>query len=157
MKTFFLALFFFAFSAVAKAEGKGMLVLELCNGQTVSFQLENQPVITFAESEMIVSERGGFSNKFPMSDIVKYTFSDVSTDIDNVGNDGNIKIFQDGDNLKLSNLKHGQELCLYSTGGILVKKGAASADGRIAMSLHDVPNGVYIVKIATFTYKILKK
>lgn len=143
-------------SLAAGADTVTSLVVLMKNGNTSTFELATKPQVTFdATNLMIHSEKEDVS--IPLTDIVRYWFkiSDASgiteKDVDKSAID------YKGGTLVLSGLKAGTEVHVYAADGREVQAMTARHDGTFRLSLSQLPTGVYIVKMNSTTYKIMKR
>ena len=124
--------------------------------QSTLFVFSAQPTVAFtsagvqvkaAETEMVIDKH----------DYVKFTFeeSDIDDGVKSVG-DGPVVRFADN-GFEASRLKAGSPVRVYNLSGALVASAVADGDGRVCVSLGNLPTGVYVVHSQAGVFKVLKK
>lgn len=131
------------------------LVVLQKSGQTVRYELAEQPVTTF-ENGLLVIKTSNAIVEYQLADILRYTYEGVGTNaIDNAEAEGEGILFkQEGQTFTVANLPVGMPLCLYDTTGELLEQ--KSGTGLISVSLSSRPSGVYIIKAGKHTLKFVK-
>lgn len=115
-------------------------------------QVSQSPTLTFEGSDLVV--KSSQTIRLNIRDIQRYTFGDYSTGLSEIkGRDPGI-VFN-GDDITISNQRPGIRGELYNAGGQLVRRQNVGGSGS-QLSLSGLPSGVYILKIGSTTYKILK-
>lgn len=134
-------LFLFFFSLISLlSHAQNTLNVNLKDGTKVSYAFADKPKITFTEGKLIVTTTRT-SAEFPLSGIRKYTFRETES---------TTKI----DEMKASNLQS-EYLSVYDNNGKLLMKTRVS-DGNASLSLGTLPQGIYIVREGSKSYKIIK-
>ena len=135
--------------------GTAMTIL-MKDGTKQTIRLASQPVISFAGSDLNIT--GIWLNlSLPLADVVRYTFETYdATGIDDVKNNKHVRIDFEGENLFVSGLSEGETTAVYDLQGKLLSSAAVGSDGRLMLSLHSLPTGVYVVKVGQTSYKIKK-
>ena len=64
---------------------------------------------------------------------------------------------QDGETLIFTGLEQGTEIAVYASSGQMMHRTKASLLAKTTVSVSDLPRGVYLVKVNSFTYKITKR
>ena len=152
MKKFILSLTLVFASLAAWAEA-GFYV-EDSQGVLVGYVFMDQPVWTFEGDNLVISTVGG-SVQYPMSDVAKVFFGDVTpTGLLELDVDEMIRVIPDGVELTgfaantvvtIHNLQ-GQQLGVYRT----------SQSGSLNISLADREQGIYLIHANKSTIKIKK-
>ena len=139
------------FSLSAMADDYSLYILQ-STGQT-SYQLADLQKITFSEGKVVILTKSGETAQVPISSISRMYFDLTSpeTGLDNV--DTRRGLAWDGQRLSFEGLTGRVEV--FQTSGALVKQAVASDGG--AINLSQLPAGVYIVKAAGKSFKIVKK
>ena len=130
------------------------LVVKQKSGGSVYYSFDDNPKVVFSGENVVVS-----TNKkvveYPIDSLSSFSFGDMS--------DGVLDINANGANVKLTDnmivvtgLSVGEVVDLYDVKGMKIAAATAS-NGFATISLHNLPNGVYIVKSQNVTYKIIKK
>ena len=149
-----LLLAFVNFSAVV-AKSTINLAVFTKDGSKVLYALEEKPKITFTDTELVITTKG-VEIAYALSDMNLLTYENGETsNITNLYDDASFKL--DGESIVFSKLKANDIVSLYSINGTLVFKKKVSQDGEYGVSLNNIETGVYIVKVNSLTYKIMKK
>lgn len=129
----------------------------LNNGQRIDLLLSEKPTTTFAEG-FLKFEASGTAIEYKASEVKEFTFEDTSSGIRNVSADGkDCTVRQTGNMLNISGAEPYAKLNLYNAGGMFVSSHFADGTGSLSVSLDMLGQGVYILKIATTTLKIIKR
>ena len=160
-KTFTLLLALFAFSLSVFAGNPGVTFL-LRSGQKVSFSFAEKPVVALSDANLSVSVGGVERVSYAYADVQRVVVvDDVVSAIDNVvANDKSQHIvFSFSANvLNVSGLAVGERFSLYSIDGKLMLGEKADADGKAAMNLSSLQQGIYVVRTQSgISYKFFKK
>lgn len=135
--------------------GTAMTIL-MKDGTTQTIRLAQQPVITYYGTDLSITGRY-LVLLMPLANIVHYTFESYdATGIDDVQDDKHASIDIDGDDIFVSGLPEGETAEVYDLQGKLLRRAAVAGDGRLTLSLHSLPTGVYVVKVGQTSYKIKK-
>ena len=122
---------------------------------TVLFALSEKPVTTF-RNNMLVIKTSTATVEYPLADVLRYTYEGVETGIESIESENSVLYKQERDKLSLSNLKKGTVVYLYNANGNLLD--IQKSDGNtITVSIASRPKGVYIVKCANETIKLMKR
>lgn len=160
-KTFTMFLALFAFSLSVFAGNPGVTFL-LRSGQKVSFSFAEKPVVALSDANLSVSVGGVERVSYAYADVQRVVVvDDVVSAIDNVvANDKSQHIvFSFSANvLNVSGLAVGERFSLYSIDGKLMLGEKADADGKAAMNLSSLQQGIYVVRTQSgISYKFFKK
>ena len=162
MKKFFAmlgALFAFSLSVFAGNPG---VTFQLRNGKKVSFAFAEKPVIALSDANLSVSVRGVQRVSYAYADVQRVVVeSDVVNAINDVVSDSKSQhvVFNLSANLlEVSGLAAGEQLAMYATDGKLMLSEKANAEGKAAVSLAGLQQGVYVVRTQSgISYKLFKK
>lgn len=160
-KTFTLLLALFAFSLSVFAGNPGVTFL-LRSGQKVSFSFAEKPVVALSDANLSVSVGGVERVSYAYADVQRVVVvDDVVSAIDNVvANDkGQHIVFSFSANvLNVSGLAVGERFSLYAIDGKLMLSEKANAEGKSAMNLSSLQQGIYVVRTQSgISYKFFKK
>lgn len=160
-KTFTMLLALFAFSLSVFAGNPGVTFL-LRSGQKVSFSFAEKPVVALSDANLSVSVGGVERVSYAYADVQRVVVvDDVVSAIDNVvANDKSQHIvFSFSANvLNVSGLAVGERFSLYAIDGKLMLGEKADADGKAAISLSSLQQGIYVVRTQSgISYKFFKK
>ena len=160
-KTFTLLLALFAFSLSVFAGNPGVTFL-LRSGQKVSFSFAEKPVVALSDDYLSVSVRGVERVIYAYADVQRVVVvDDVVSAIDNVVADDKSQhvVFSFSANvLNVLGLAANESIALYATDGKLMLSEKANAEGKAAMSLSSLQQGIYVVRTQNgISYKLFKK
>lgn len=153
MKRFFILIPFLLIVSIASADDQ-CLMIWMTDGSAKAIALSNEPVTTFSDGNMVVKTSKS-TITFPLSIIDKYTYEYMPDDVAAPKTE-KINFSSDGNAITFKGLKEGTEIKVYSTSGVLVKLQTAM-HSPATITLNDLPNGVYAVKVDGITYSIMKR
>lgn len=141
----------------AMADTVECLVLTESNGTVSKFALAEAPVVTYSGSDLVVTCSG--QTLTVGLEGLTLTFGEMeATRIEAVK--GGVK---DADRLQYSfgeasfeGLNPGALVSVYSIDGKMVTKVKADQDGRASVSLMGLPNGVYVLRTPSKSFKVKK-
>jgi len=133
------------------------LIVWLNNGDKVTYELADAPVTTFQGGQLVIR-----TNKttavYDRRQVLRYTFEDVvDKGIELMAGERRVQINRDGDEVVLRGLPEGAVASIYAVGGQLIEQRRASGSLPLTISLKNRPTGVYIIKAATETIKLMKQ
>lgn len=134
-------------------EAEGVLLTQ-SSGLLVGYAFSVQPRITFSTTDLVM-EAQGVTVSYPLSGL-KLTFGQLPTAISDM-QQADVQFHITSTEVTAMGLKAGAPLNLYTTGGILVGRTKAAADGTAFLSLQGMKQGVYIINSGKTTYKISKQ
>ena len=151
----------FAFSLSVFAGNPGVTFL-LRNGKKVSFAFAEKPVIALSDANLSVSVRGVQCVSYAYVDVQRVVVeSDVVNAINDVVADAekqHVVFTLSAGTLDIAGLAAGEQLAMYATDGKLILSEKADAEGKAAVSLAGIQQGVYIVRTQSgISYKLFKK
>lgn len=157
-KYFYLLLTIFVFSIKVNANTGGInaLLLQGPSDYKLSILLDEQPIITFSDNDLVVTTHMGVIS-IPSASVTKYTYyyEDDETRINNASKYGSALSF-DGKHLGMKNLPPSTGVQVYNTDGILVSSATTDSRGNVSLSVPEKKGAVYVVKTSTLTFKISK-
>lgn len=141
----------------AMADTVECLVLTENNGTVSKFALAEAPVVTYSGSDMVVT--CGDQTMTVGLEGLKLTFGEMETTRIETVKDG----VKDADRLQFSfgeasfeGLTPGALVSVYAIDGKMVTKVKADQDGRASVSLMGLPNGVYVLRTPSKSFKVKK-
>ena len=160
-KSFTMLLALFAFSLSMFAGNPGVTFL-LRNGEKVSFSFAEKPVIALSDDNLSVSVCGVECVSYAYADVQRVVVADdVVSAIDNVvANDKrqHVVFSFSASTLNVSGLAANESIALYATDGKLMLSEKANAEGKAAMNLSSLQQGIYVVRTQNgISYKLFKK
>ena len=160
-KTFTLLLALFAFSLSVYAGNPGVTFL-LRSGQKVSFSFAEKPVVALSDANLSVSVGGVERVSYAYAEVQRVVVvDDVVSAIDNVlANDKSqhIVFSVSANAFNVSGWAANESIALYATDGKLMLSEKANAEGKAAMNLSSLQQGIYVVRTQSgISYKFFKK
>ncbi len=123
------------------------------DGKSSKFSMNGNTVMKFVNEELVLSNNSE-TLSVPLSDLQRWTYSQVETSIDEVdANSLSVKV-SDG-NIVISNLPIGTKLYIYRVDGVL-KTSMVSHSVSQVVSMSSWTPGIYIVKCGEVSFKIQK-
>ena len=141
-------------TASASAEGMQYVVFDLRDGTQTVIALQDKPVITCQGGELKVTVAGEEKVSASLGDVAKYYFSDTPLSIFEMADE---KPRIEMGHLYVTRAKAGESVRVYTTDGRMVGSYRISADGNADIDLTTLGKGLYIVKTAKASIKILNK
>lgn len=160
-KPFTILLALFAFSLSMFAGNPGVTFL-LRSGEKVSFSFAEKPVIALSDANLSVSVCGVERVSYAYADVQRVVVvDDIVSAIDNVvANDKSqhVVFSFSASTLNISGLAANESIALYATDGKLMLSDKANAEGKAAMNLSSLQQGIYVVRTQSgISYKLFKK
>ena len=134
------------------------IIIELTNGKKVEYRLADNPKLAFDGTTIVVTAEG-VKLEFTPSELKNVTMGqveNVSSSIEEVAISHGSAELIDGV-VRLSGFKAGEEVGIYSAGGIQYAKYNLATDGSLIVSLSSLPSGISIIRINKQTIKISKR
>ena len=147
-KTIFLLLVAFTLPIYADSH----LVIEMRDSKSHTYSLKEKPVLKFENGEMTV-ENSDIYAAYPIADILKYYFTEETTDIPPIGQEAdNVRfIYTNKDYLLVEGADENSYLHVYDmTGKVVSKKHIDSFRNRI--NIGELSDGTYIISFDNKTY-----
>lgn len=140
------------------ADAPAYFAVWLKNGQRIDLLLSEKPNVTYAEGTFKF-EASTTVVEYNASEVKEFTLETTqSSGIRNMAADGkDCNIHQSGNMLNISGVEPNAMLRLYNAGGMLISTNMADGKGTFSISLDPLDHGVYILKMATTTFKIMKR
>jgi hypothetical protein len=133
------------------------LTIHQKDGQQFSFGLEDKPVITYTETDLVLKTTKT-ELQYPLASLAKFTFTDIDDAVIPIKDDGNSAQLQlDNYVVCITGAKAGISVTVIGSDGKTVDTYKTDDDGSITFSIADLPQGLYIINTENLTCKILKK
>lgn len=142
MKKIFLLIAILCCTAIANAAGKA-LQITFVNGTKAVYALDKEPTVTFSGDDFTIKS-ADVETSYKRADVDNFKFV-VDSGIVDLTN----AVRYSYSNNTFSCPDH--EIKVYSLGGTL------AAAGRDSISLRQLPNGVYVVRVNNHSIKIVKQ
>ena len=156
-RLFFLTmlLIFITIGAGAQSDSP-QLVVWLKGGEKAYFDLDKLPETSFGDGLLTIKSSTS-TVSYQLANVLRYTYENVqSTGIERLPSAYAVKISERGESITFRNLKPGTIVKLYSLGGMLLEQHIAKDSEPLTITLQNHPSGVYVVKAANETIKMLK-
>ena len=141
-------------TASVSAEGMQYVVFDLKDGSQTVIALQDKPVITCQGGELKVTVAGQEKVSAPLRDVVKYFFSDNPLSIFDMAEE---KPRIEMGHLYITHAKAGDAVRVYTTDGRMVGTYRIADNGSADIDLTTLGKGLYIVKTAKTSIKILNQ
>ncbi len=152
---FYLMLLVVMFATSAKAESVKYLVLNAGGEETV-IALADNPVMTISEGTLKVVAKGEEILSVALSEGLTYSFSeDSSTGIEEIQIDETPRLEQG--HVYFSHIQKGELIRVFTINGKLVSAQRVNDDGKADIDLTPLNKGLYIVKSAKISIKVINK
>lgn len=138
----------------AKANDKVLQVWQ-SDGKVMNIKLSEEPVTTYSDGNLIIKTTKT-TVTFPLENVVRYTYSGGTVGISSPAAMSS-EMSADGETLLFSGLKPGTDIFIYTASGQMARKVITSEQSQTAVTVSDLPTGVYVVKTNGITYKITKR
>ena len=156
MKRFLLLLIAGVLVSVTSKASNKVLQIWQADGQIVTISLNEEPVTTYSEGNLIITTIST-TITYPLEQVDRYTYvTENMSEGDGVPDGIKGILSNDGETLTFKGLKSISGICIYSASGQLIRTVKANGD-KVAVSLSQLPTGVYLVKANGVTYKISKR
>ena len=132
------------------------LVVELTNGQTANYLLQDKPVLTMEGSQLTI-KTGTVQTSYERSLVKCFFFTGESSGVKEMLKGTLVYKQTDADHLEISGLSQSDRIAIYNTSGVQV--GSVSRDSdKAVVSLSGLQRGIYLVKIGERqTIKFVRK
>lgn len=137
------------------AEEFNALVLHLASGSKVSIMLDQKPIVTFADEELVISTQ---------SDVIRYQATDVSSFTYTSDSDAGIEVSSHdatsfsitGDVFRATCLVPNTKVFVYTVDGTQIISGKTDSNGNLSLPLPREKGKIYIVKSSVANFKIIR-
>ena len=151
---FLLSLLLLLVSLSASSRNEELLTLKLSNGETVYYNLDSRPVLTFGDNVLTVSTEIS-SVDYPLSDISNFYFMETTDAIEQI-RPNDLQVNYTGNfTWKVSGVKK-DKVTVADSMGRIVKARLTETPESTVVSLSHLPKGIYIIKFQQHTLKITK-
>lgn len=134
------------------------LLVNFNSGETMEFQFEDYPVVTFSGENLTVKDDAGANNEILVADVKNLTFGKTETGIEQVADDADrVTVAIDSEYLAMGGLAAGQTVNIYSVAGMLRASGTVGDDGSVKIGIASLEQGVYVVSSNSKVFKFVKK
>lgn len=136
---------------------KNYLVVEKTSGDKYSFDLSDEPIITFNNQIMQITSKSD-SHSFEISDVKEYSFSDTNVTGINEVQPNELRIINDANGkIVIEGIQPNSKVRLFSIDGKEQMANISTSDDRVYINLDSLSKGIYIVSVNNKSFKIYKK
>lgn len=137
--------------------GQNTLTVHQKDGQQFSFGFEDKPVVTFTDSELIVTS-SKTELRYALAQVAKFTFDDIEDAVISIKTDAaKAVITLDEYTVSISGAIPDATVSLIASDGMQIQSYKTNQDGTATFSIADLQEGTYIITSKSLTVKILKK
>ena len=157
MKKILSVFFGLAFLAVP-VMAQSTLTFHLKDGQQFSYGLDEKPVITYVDNDLVLNTTRT-EVRFPLASLSGFTFTDDETGVNTVKKDDSLKPVLNLDNhvISITGAKTGIKVTVTGSDGKVLGTYKTDEEGSVTFSIADLPDGIYIINSENLTCKIMKK
>lgn len=155
MRKLFLLLLSLICVCKVTAESVNALVLNMTTGKQVIFMLDDLPIVTFEDDELVITTPNNVVS-YQDGDVVKFTYSyvDPSKVAQTTFSDTMFKF--EGNVLRAYNLEPLSDVSVFSVDGSLITSAKTGANGEITLSIPQLSGNVVVVKTSLAKFKMMK-
>lgn len=146
---------FSVMSLSAAAEEACALMLHLASGKQVVCLLDERPVVTFTDVEVVLTTHM-HEVRYQSVDVQKFTYTNVEVDGINALPLDQGLVRMEGNTLCLDGFASDSEVSVYTADGIIVAESHTDGHGAASISLPGQSGKVYVVKTSIANFKITK-
>lgn len=95
--------------------------------------------------------------QYPLSSLVKFTFTDLEDAVISIKDDKAAQMELDNYVVSITGAKSGVTVSVVGSDGKTLNSYKTDTDGSVTFSIAELPEGVYIINSENLTCKILKK
>lgn len=155
MKKLTLSILMAAIALSSWAEGINAMMLHLASGKQVVYTLDEKPVVTFGDDELILSTHMN-EVSYKSADVLKFTYLYVDPSGVNPVSVPHCMFSFRGDALSVAGAEPNSQIAVYSVDGTLVASAKANKKGAASISLPEQSGRVYVVKTSVANFKFTK-
>ena len=138
-----------------------VMTVHLKTGQVVDFLFKYEPVITFTDTDIVLTTTMG-SITYPLANLTKFTFNKKDlpgpTEVEEIESDVRKVYFSiDEYTINIYEAKAEQAVYLIASDGKVLNAYKTDKEGFLSFSIADLPDGTYIIRSEEITFKIMKK
>lgn len=143
--------------SIYAADGFSTLVVWAKDGSKVAYQLNDKPVLTFEEGDLVIKTKDITVN-YALKQMQRFTFENNQNVANaNLISKEDIPFLMNTEYLLFPSLEKGSSIFIYSVQGQVVLKKTMTQAGDVSIPIDQLQSGVYFVQVNGITYKIMKK
>ena len=151
-KKLFLILAGLLLSIIAQAQTQ-TLVVWLADGTTANVELYTEPKVTFSADKMFIKS-SVLDIEYKATDVIRFTYKGKGTSINTLESEADYS--RDEEQIVFHGLTSSNEVAVYKTNGIRVPIRLVHSGSDVILSLKQIPQGVYLLKVNGKTSKFTK-
>ncbi len=135
------------------------LVVNLTNGDKVSYLFENSPFAMIEGDDLKITEVATMQEVvFPISDLINMTFEreEIPDGIKPLLDAGKVAFGLTRSTLDAYGLEPGTELFIYDADGKLMIAGNSGSSREASLDISSLEKGVYVVKAGNYSFKFIR-
>ena len=133
------------------------LNVHMMDGQVVTFLLDQEPVTTFENGNLVITTNQGVYS-YPLAQMKKYTHEGLPEGIDlPTVAPGDILVRQNNEMMLIDGLPSNTQVEVYSADGKLILSQHAVGGQSTLLNLANQPQGTYIVNVGQTSFKFVKQ
>ena len=140
---------------------QNVITVHLKDGNPLYFAFKFNPVISFTDTDIVLTTSEGISFTYPLAGLTKFTFdtSDIiPTEADEIKEDvKKVTLSIDEYTVTITGAKAEIPVRLISSDGKLVNAYKTDTEGSVSFSISELSEGTYIISSEDITVKILKQ
>ena len=148
-----LILLFVAFLSLTASAQDPTLVIHKSDGQVLEVELFTMPRVQMTTDKMTIKS-AVLDLEFAKSDVVGFTYKNISTGIRTVHPEMTFRI--DEDQVTFRGVPEANAVMVYDISGVRLPVRLTIHDNEAVLPLSQLPHGVYIVNINGKSFKILR-
>ena len=152
MRLFALSLLLAFSLGISAEDAVSSLLIKLNNGQTVTIQLDQLPVVVFDKEKLqIATTEAQF--EYAYADVAGFDFDEKTTGIDQLNaNQTRLRSLGNGEWA----IDGGGSISIFDLTGKRYDANVRNVGGSAIISLSSMPAGVYVVRMSNQSFKIVK-
>jgi len=133
------------------------LNVHMMDGQVVTFLLDQEPVTTFENGNLVITTNQGVYS-YPLAQMKKYTHEGLPEGIDlPTVAPGDILVRQNNEMMLIDGLPDNTPVEVYSADGKLILSQRSIAGQSTLLNLVAQPQGTYVVNVGKTSFKFVKQ
>lgn len=136
-------------------EAANTLVVQLLSGETNTFLLDEQPKLTFDDTDLVITT-SKYETRYALTEVGRYSFQYDPTNVNEQEYTSRQTIRQKGNIVIVKGLKANHTVDVFTPVGIKVATLQPNEQGSVTLSLDGFTEGIYVVKYGERTTKIRK-
>ena len=137
---------------------KTHLIVTAKDGTQVAFALQEQPKVTFIESELQI-QTSNLDVFYPLDNMANFKYEKrdiIPSSVVNLQEKG-VPYLLEQDYILFPALVKDTEVSLYTITGVMIFSKKANQSGEYLFSLSHLNSAIYVLKVNDLTYKIIKR